>query len=64
LSTETFRLEQFHTLAELRAFFSNLEPTEPLLRERSCQACQERLSKACDGGCRGFQILRKAFSTF
>jgi hypothetical protein len=61
LSTETFRLEQFQTLAELRAFFSNPSSTQPLLYEQdSCPACPERLSKACDCGCRGFQILRKA----
>jgi MoaA/NifB/PqqE/SkfB family radical SAM enzyme len=61
LSAETARLDQFHTLAELRAFLSNPSSTQPLLYEQgSCQACGERLSKACDGGCRGFQILRKA----
>jgi radical SAM protein with 4Fe4S-binding SPASM domain len=59
LSAETFRLEQFRTLAEARAFLSNLGSTERFY-EPSCQACPERLSKACNGGCRGFQALRRA----
>jgi organic radical activating enzyme len=59
LSAETFRLEQLATLAELRAFVANLGSVEPLLYESGCTACEQRLSKACDGGCRGFQIVRK-----
>ena len=60
LSTDTFRLEQFRTLAELRGFFAHVGSVEPLLRESGCTACEQRLSKACDAGCRGFQIVRKA----
>jgi MoaA/NifB/PqqE/SkfB family radical SAM enzyme len=60
LSTKPFRLEQFATLGELRAFFANLSPVEPLLRESRCAGCQHGMSKACDAGCGGFQILRAA----
>jgi len=60
LSTETLKLDQFDTLAELRAFFSKQDSIEPLLHEDGCTACQQRLSKACDAGCRGFQSLRRA----
>lgn len=59
LSSETFKLEQFDTLAELRAFFASRGSTESLVHEGDCEACPERLSKSCDAGCRGFQILRK-----
>lgn len=60
LSAETFRLEQFRTLAEAQAFFSDWGATEPLLYEGNCATCEERLNKACDAGCRGFQIVRRA----
>jgi MoaA/NifB/PqqE/SkfB family radical SAM enzyme len=60
LSAQTFKLEQFQTLSELRAFFGHLGAADPLLYEGDCAGCLERLSKACDGGCRGFQNVRKA----
>ena len=58
-SAETVRLEQFQTLAETQAFFLQRAATEPFLYEGDCAGCPERLSKACDGGCRGFQIARR-----
>jgi MoaA/NifB/PqqE/SkfB family radical SAM enzyme len=61
LSQETFRLEQFQTIAELRSFFSDTGTSEPLLHENGCTKCGEFLRKTCDAGCRGFQIVRRAF---
>jgi hypothetical protein len=60
LSGETAKLEQFQTLAELPGFFANAGSAERLLYEGDCATCEERLNKACDGGCKGFQILRRA----
>jgi len=58
-SRQVFKLNQFQNFQEIYTCFSELGGNAELEYETECSECEGKLNNTCDGGCRGFQILRK-----
>lgn len=59
LSEQQVKLAAFHDLKKAHEHFATVNPASRLLYDERCEDCAERSSGGCDGGCRGFQHLRR-----
>lgn len=62
LSEQQVKLTAFHDLRQVQEHFATVNRASRLLYDERCEDCAERSSGACDGGCRGFQHLRRPSS--
>ena len=62
LSEQQVKLTAFHDLRQVQEHFATVHRASRLLYDERCEDCAERFSGACDGGCRGFQHLRRPSS--